>query len=522
MSRDNKGYVNDYEGKSGFSDIALKEAHPNNYGVKEAYPMDAIQNGSPVNDYSTMDPKDIKRAKLRIYKNIIVVSFGFLFNFTAFSSLSNLQSSLNKEEGLGTGGLAVLYAALVVSCMFLPKFLIAHFGCKWTIVAAIVCYSAYIAANFHAVWATIVPGAIILGFGAAPLWSAKCTYVTEVGKKYALLSGESKDAVINRFFGIFFLIFQTSQIWGNLISSFVLNRRVDNSTRPSEEILAQCGANYCKEPENNPNSLLKKPPISQVHMLCGIYVASAFFGAILVALFLDKLDREVSEQEEQRREAEARANNENYVEKSKSEKYKPELLIATFAHLRDINQVLLIPLTMYSGLEQAFITGDFTKAFVGCSLGIWMVGFVMITFGVTNSICSYLLGAGVKYIGRLPFFCAAAVLNYGVQVTFLLWKPHPDYLPVFFVLAALWGMSDAVWQAQINALYGFLFTDQSEAAFANYRMWESIGFIMAFAYSNWICITVKIYILMGFLTVGMLGYFIVEWRQRKHRSADLD
>ena len=49
-----------------------------------------------------------------------------------------------------------------------------------------------------------------------------------------------------------------------------------------------------------------------------------------------------------------------------------------------------------------------------------------------------------------------------------------------FVLAALWGVGDAIWQTQINALYGVLFASQEEAAFSNYRLWESIGFLIAF------------------------------------------
>ena len=51
---------------------------------------------------------------------------------------------------------------------------------------------------------------------------------------------------------------------------------------------------------------------------------------------------------------------------------------------------------------------------------------------------------------------------------------------VVYVLAALWGVGDAIWQTQINALYGVLFASKEEAAFSNYRLWESIGFIVAF------------------------------------------
>jgi hypothetical protein len=47
--------------------------------------------------------------------------------------------------------------------------------------------------------------------GAAPLWSAKCAYLTASGKKYSQLSGETPEAVVSRFFGTFFMIFQSSK-----------------------------------------------------------------------------------------------------------------------------------------------------------------------------------------------------------------------------------------------------------------------------------------------------------------------
>ena len=66
-----------------------------------------------------------------------------------------------------------------------------------------------------------------------------------------------------------------------------------------------------------------------------------------------------------------------------------------------------------------------------------------------------------------------------------------------------------------TALYGTLFVRESEAAFSNYRLWESLGFVVAFAYSFYLCAAVKIYILTAALVVGMLGYFAAEYLHRK-------
>lgn len=64
-------------------------------------------------------------------------------------------------------------------------------------------------------------------------------------------------------------------------------------------------------------------------------------------------------------------------------------------------------------------------------------------------------------------------------------------------------------------LYGLLFRRNKEAAFSNYRLWESAGFVIAYAYSTTLCARMKLYILFGNLTLGVLGYIIVEIRYRR-------
>ena len=55
-----------------------------------------------------------------------------------------------------------------------------------------------------------------------------------------------------------------------------------------------------------------------------------------------------------------------------------------------------------------------------------------------------------------------------------------------------------------------------EAAFANYRLWESIGFVVAYAWNMFLCINVKLYIITVILCIGMIGYACVEIKIRKN------
>ena len=43
-----------------------------------------------------------------------------------------------------------------------------------------------------------------------------------------------------------------------------------------------------------------------------------------------------------------------------------ELILATFEHMKNHYQLLIIPLTLWSGFEQAFLTAEFTAVNIFC------------------------------------------------------------------------------------------------------------------------------------------------------------
>ncbi|MEE6475338.1 hypothetical protein FKM82_010717 [Ascaphus truei] len=410
------------------------------------------------------------------------------------------KSSLNADEGLGVASLSVIYGALIISSMFIPPILIKKIGCKWTIVASMCCYVTYSLGNFYPSWYSLIPTSVILGFGGAPLWAAKCTYLTLSGNRYAEKAGKVGKDIVNQYFGLFFLIFQSSGVWGNLISSLIFGQTPNAGYNVSVSNYTHCGANDCPNVDISSGNVTSStnPTRSLIYTLLGIYTGSGVLAVALISVFLDNIDLK----------------NEHHKDEIKEESFWKKIL-ETLLQLRDKRQCLLIPLTMYSGFEQGFLAGDYTKSYVTCTLGIHFVGYVMICFAATNAICSLLFGKLAQYTGRVPLFYLAAVTNAATIIALLLWKPHPNQLPVFFVFPALWGMSDAIWQTQTNALYGVLFDDHKEAAFANYRLWESLGFVIAYGYSTFICVSVKLYILLSVLVVSMVLYECVEYLEYK-------
>ncbi|KAM7135076.1 protein unc-93 homolog A [Molossus nigricans] len=428
-------------------------------------------------------------------RNVLVVSLGFLLLFTAYGGLQSLQSSLYREEGLGVTVLSTLYGAVLLSSMLLPPLLIRLLGCKWTIAVSMSCYVTFSLGNFYASWYTLIPTSILLGLGAAPLWSAHCTYLTLVGNSDAEKAGKAGKDVVNQYFGLFFLIFQSSGVWGNLISSLVLGQTPTQDPIPEEQLLS-CGASDCLM-ATAPTNSTQRPSQELIYTLLGIYTGSGVLAVLLVATFLDPI-----------RDAQQKGEGETAPSVRST-------LLSTFKLFRDRRLCLLVLLPMYSGFEQAFLAGDYTRSYTTCSLGIQFVGYVMICFAATNALCSQLYGKVAQYTGRIALYTFGAATHLACIVALLLWKPNPDQLAVFFVLSGLWGVADAVWQTQNNVLYGVLFDKSKEAAFANYRLWEALGFTIAFGYSTFLCVSSKLYVLLAVLSLAMLAYAAVECLEAK-------
>ena len=77
--------------------------------------------------------------------------------------------------------------------------------------------------------------------------------------------------------------------------------------------------------------------------MVGVYIIIALGAVVLVALGVDNLPKELA---------------------GKSKNVKKEILeltVATFKHLRHPYMILIIPLTMYSGFEQASFNAEFSK-----------------------------------------------------------------------------------------------------------------------------------------------------------------
>ena len=69
----------------------------------------------------------------------------------------------------------------------------------------------------------------------------------------------------------------------------------------------------------------------------------------------------------------------------------------------------------------------------------------------------------------------------------------------------------------VGATYGTLFTEH-ESAFSNFRLWESLGFVIAYIYTPRIRIKYAHVILLVVLTVSMVCYGIIDLMERRRKK----
>ena len=267
--------------------------------------------------------------------HVVVLSGAFTAIFTAYLALQNLQSSLNQESGLGIIGLSAMYACIIISGILAPAVL-RLVGEKRTLVIAFLSHIVYTATNFYPRFETLLPSSILLGLTAGPMWTAQSVYLADRAVSYAGRILADEHVILTRFNGIFFAMYETTQITGNLISSLVLQQG-NYSEHESNATIKYCGRSDCPREVNA--TKIEEPETRVVYILMGVFLALDVIGVLLTVILLPPL-----------------------TQASKAAKV-PVLksVMACGRGLADVNLALLVPLIMFMAMEQGILWTDYTK-----------------------------------------------------------------------------------------------------------------------------------------------------------------
>ena len=300
-------------------------------------------------------------------KNLLVVSTAVTLMFISMFGLTNLQSSMNSEGGLGVYSIAMSFVAFVLGSLFSPV-IVKRYKPKPCLVFGCLSPLFYVLVNFHPTFAFFLPASFILGLSKVVLWNAVSTYITEIGIDESDRKGKPADNVISKYYGIFFLLLQLAFVFGNLISSLVLvpqhSQNHDlflalNATNVTTDMgimydrnitevdaairnintTSICGSGYCnsfdtKGSQNNIDDLRKT-------ILLGLYSLCIIASTAIMVLFLDPLP--------------------NYTAtliEIKSVFYQAK---NTFTMLFDGQFLLILVLCMYTIVCNGFVVADILK-----------------------------------------------------------------------------------------------------------------------------------------------------------------
>lgn len=267
-------------------------------------------------------------------RNAYILSGAFTAIFTAYLAIQNLQSSLNQEEHLGIISLSSMYACIIFSGILAPAVL--SLVCeKKIIVFSFFCHILYTGTNFYPTFATLIPSSVLLGLTAGPMWTSQSVYLSEMAYSHALRNGKDGHAVLSKFNGVFFSMYETTQITGNLISSLVLQQGTYNESDNANETKF-CGRLDCPT-DSNSTTTIEEPATRVVYILLGVFVVLDVVGLLLALCFLPPLEK-------------------------KREKFRViSAVVACGRGLTDLNLAMLVPLIMFMAMEQAILWTDYTK-----------------------------------------------------------------------------------------------------------------------------------------------------------------
>ncbi|CAG2243861.1 unnamed protein product [Mytilus edulis] len=248
------------------------------------------------------------------------------------------------------------------------------------------------------------------------------------------------------------MAFQSTQVWGNLISSAVFQLGGASTEQTNNTF---CGAQYCPSEQtisngNETSEAVVRPDQHLEITLISIYLGITFIGLLLTVFVLKP------------------------IKSSMSDKYSTlkERLAANLKLLfTDLNMAMIIPFALYTGMEQVMMFAQFTTVGVLVFLRVWSLS------------------------GQVPF-------------------------ELFFVIPAVWGLADAVWQAQSDALLGSVFHQNPEIAFSNYLMFQAMGLAVAYIYNIYLCEEMKLYILGVTVIISLIFLCIIEFRVRRRKREE--
>ncbi|XP_041362789.1 UNC93-like protein MFSD11 [Gigantopelta aegis] len=425
--------------------------------------------------------------------NIIVLGVSFMLIFTAFQTCSMvektvLDSAKNERNstfnGDGYTSLGIIYIGFSVSNWIAPSF-VSFAGPKISMIVGALMYFLFILSFLHPMEWALYLGSVLVGFGAAILWTAQGTTLTI----------NSDTETISRNSGIFWALLQCSLLFGNLYSYFVFKGK--NTVTPHERTV----------------------------LFIGLTVAVGL--GIICLLFLRK---------KRTTDAENLINITSSATHSTDGGSSPLQALKRSFQLLKTKEILCLSITFaYTGLALTFFSGVYgtcisnSEVFGSDRKGLLGLAGIAIGVGeIFGGSVFGLFGKRTNTYGRDPIIMLGYLVHLvAFYLTFMNLPSDspitssnlPTYMEskkqIALFCGFLLGLGDSCFNTQIYSLLGFMFPEDSSPAFALFKFVQSLMAAVAFYYSLVLHLEWQLLILVVMGTGATLSFSAIEWSSTK-------
>lgn len=444
-----------------------------------------------------------KFSSRKTWKNLIICTIAFTLTMSGYLVLQSIQSSLYRQQGLGTTGLSVRYLFYALGSLMLAPLMMKVLTHKWTIVIGMAVYVIWIIGIAMGTWTSIIISSVFHGTFSAGLFAGECAYVTELARVHSETTGEIAEKTRMLFFSVIGLFLPVSYLISDVMLIFILKDNSDtqgNQTaiNPEENVEMLCGVYDCPMNGVNPSNF-QQPSSHQVYILVVSCLALSVCGTLLTIFALDSVP------------SNKLTNNKNYAQGTCSK------LLSVVKLFGNSEMLLLIPLSCTTAIIPSLINGTFNSSWVTCAYGMWMVGLISIPGYIlavpTSLITTYL----TKRFGRtFPMLCSF-IIGFTMCVFLYVWPVTSNNTWMGYTIFCMYSIHSFLMNPILNCVLGSisLFED-TDAAFSFYFVIYSAMSAGFFFVSYILCSDVKVLISAVSLLISFPCYFVVEFHFMKN------
>lgn len=366
--------------------------------------------------------------------------------------------------------------------------------------------------------ATLLPAAIVQGFGGGLLLAAEGIYAVGVAGTYSAVFAQPLPEVYALFNGIACTIAQAARVLGGVVSLVVLDRRalVAENSRPlllygERTAEGACGPLYNWTAADLNQSLaaaasagedatftgmLQRGLVQERLTILAVLAMFVLSGAHIAAMHL-------------------RGSDVTYLAASRTACHSMRGLAGA---LLDVRLLLLLPFAIAFALGSTVVGGNFTEAFMACRMGANGVVYSLLLGALLGLAGAWLGVLMAEKTGKMLVVCTGTALAFASLLMLQFWVPWmSNSIALMLATSSMWFLAEGMLLTQLNGMLGILFKEQLPSACAAVLLFYGAAYALGSLTMAqlWGSLAVKLYFTMGSFVLALACYVGLEVMTRR-------